>query len=178
MTERKKIIIREIEYWKKNRLLPEQYCDYLLTLYSGGAEIEQREENTKNKMKPFLFWSYLYLLIGLLPITFLVIYFTELSIVLQMALFSFFLVITGGTTYFLKFRENNFFHIPLIISLMLLFLISFSYTNNADLNSFIPLIVSFINFIVWFLTARYLKVTYLLVGSFLGIVALAIYFFI
>ena len=35
---RKKIIIQEIKYWKKSKLLPEKYCDFLLTLYSGGEE--------------------------------------------------------------------------------------------------------------------------------------------
>lgn len=35
---RKKIIIQEIKYWKQNKMLPEKYCDFLLTLYSGGEE--------------------------------------------------------------------------------------------------------------------------------------------
>ncbi|MCM3756976.1 hypothetical protein M3197_05680 [Sporosarcina aquimarina] len=34
--QRKRIIISEIHYWKKNRLLPEQYCDFLITLYAQG----------------------------------------------------------------------------------------------------------------------------------------------
>src|SRR5690625_1687177 len=34
--ERNRIIIEEIEMWKKNRLLPEMYCNYLLALYSKG----------------------------------------------------------------------------------------------------------------------------------------------
>ncbi|HEX7056954.1 MAG TPA: hypothetical protein VF260_07120 [Bacilli bacterium] len=32
--ERRKVIVREIEYWRKNRLLPEQYCDFLHNLYA------------------------------------------------------------------------------------------------------------------------------------------------
>ena len=31
---RKQIIINEIIYWKKNRMLPEHYCDFLLALYT------------------------------------------------------------------------------------------------------------------------------------------------
>ncbi|GKV68058.1 hypothetical protein NCCP2716_05560 [Sporosarcina sp. NCCP-2716] len=34
--QRKRIIISEIQYWKKNRLLPEHYCDFLITLYAQG----------------------------------------------------------------------------------------------------------------------------------------------
>ncbi len=35
---RKKIILSEIEYWKRNNLLPGHYCDFLSTLYTGGEE--------------------------------------------------------------------------------------------------------------------------------------------
>ena len=34
---RKQIIIKEIGYWKNNKLLPEQYCDFLLALYTEGT---------------------------------------------------------------------------------------------------------------------------------------------
>ncbi len=36
--KRREIIIAEIKYWKMSKLLPEKYCDYLLTLYTGGDE--------------------------------------------------------------------------------------------------------------------------------------------
>jgi hypothetical protein len=34
--DKRAIIIREIQYWKRNRLLPEHYCDFLLNLYGSG----------------------------------------------------------------------------------------------------------------------------------------------
>ena len=36
--QRKRIIISEIKYWKNNKLLPEHYCDFLITLYAQGEE--------------------------------------------------------------------------------------------------------------------------------------------
>ncbi|MGG2199335.1 MULTISPECIES: hypothetical protein [Paenibacillus] len=33
MDEKKKMLIREIEHWRRSRLLPEQYCDFLLNIY-------------------------------------------------------------------------------------------------------------------------------------------------
>lgn len=36
--KRREIIIAEIKYWKMSKLLPEKYCDYLLTLYTGGND--------------------------------------------------------------------------------------------------------------------------------------------
>lgn len=31
--EKRKIIVNEIDNWRKSKLLPEQYCDFLLNLY-------------------------------------------------------------------------------------------------------------------------------------------------
>ena len=44
--QRKRIIITEIQYWKQNKLLPEHYCDFLITLYARGEGDE--EEDTKS----------------------------------------------------------------------------------------------------------------------------------
>lgn len=60
--QRKRIIISEIQYWKKNRLLPEHYCDFLITLYAQGeaegtesakaerAVLEKEHSAVTNKM--------------------------------------------------------------------------------------------------------------------------------
>jgi len=32
--ERRQIIVKEIDYWRRSRLLPDQYCDFLLNLYA------------------------------------------------------------------------------------------------------------------------------------------------
>jgi hypothetical protein len=34
--DRRAIIIKEIQYWKRSKLLPEHYCDFLLNLYNSG----------------------------------------------------------------------------------------------------------------------------------------------
>lgn len=36
--EKRKIIIYEIEHWRKSKLLPEQYCDFLLNLYDANPQ--------------------------------------------------------------------------------------------------------------------------------------------
>lgn len=37
--DKRLMIIQEIRYWKKHKLLPEQYCDFLLNLYGGEDEM-------------------------------------------------------------------------------------------------------------------------------------------
>lgn len=46
---RKQIIINEIQFWKQNKLLPEHYCDFLMTLYSEGNEVEVEQKNNYKK---------------------------------------------------------------------------------------------------------------------------------
>lgn len=46
---RKKIIINEILFWKQNKLLPEQYCDFLMTLYTEGEDIPGEKEISHKK---------------------------------------------------------------------------------------------------------------------------------
>lgn len=43
--ERRQIIVREIEHWRRSKLLPDQYCDFLLNLY---ADRETEQDNTRS----------------------------------------------------------------------------------------------------------------------------------
>ncbi|MUT66690.1 hypothetical protein [Paenibacillus sp. NEAU-GSW1] len=44
--ERRQIIVKEIEHWSRSKLLPEQYCDFLLNLYA-----DQDEERSSPRSK-------------------------------------------------------------------------------------------------------------------------------
>lgn len=55
--EKKETILKEIAFWKTNRLLPEHYCDFLTTLYSGGDEEEQDVQKKKrHSSKAWVFY--------------------------------------------------------------------------------------------------------------------------
>ncbi|MDQ6421102.1 hypothetical protein RB620_16870 [Paenibacillus sp. LHD-117] len=43
--ERKATIIREIDHWRRSKLLPDQYCDFLLNLY---ADPDDHAENSRH----------------------------------------------------------------------------------------------------------------------------------
>ena len=46
--QRKQIILNEITFWKQNKLLPEHYCDFLMTLYTEGEhEYEKQIGNAR-----------------------------------------------------------------------------------------------------------------------------------
>ncbi|MFF2481999.1 hypothetical protein [Paenibacillus sp. NPDC058071] len=44
--ERRQTIVREIEYWRRSRLLPDQYCDFLLNLY---ADQDREQKSAKRE---------------------------------------------------------------------------------------------------------------------------------
>ncbi|MCM3637385.1 hypothetical protein M3152_06580 [Sporosarcina luteola] len=69
--QRKKIIMAEINYWKQNKLLPEQYCDFLLTLYTQGdheQEISATDAVLSKEKKKFntrvILLQFLYIVIA------------------------------------------------------------------------------------------------------------------
>lgn len=170
---RKKIIVNEIVYWKKNKMLPEQYCDYLLALYTEGNQPEEKKtKNTKNKrMNKSL------LLLMLVPVIVFLLYFTELSFDLQMALYILLLLIgIGATIYF--FKKGILFQVSLIISALILLLLTVEFTIHLFPEQPIALYISlFINCLVWALIGRKLKLLYFLISGILGISVLVISIF-
>lgn len=49
--QRKQIILNEITFWKQNKLLPDHYCDFLMTLYTeGNYEQEQQKKQAKGSV--------------------------------------------------------------------------------------------------------------------------------
>ncbi|KQB92645.1 hypothetical protein ABEU79_16460 [Geobacillus thermodenitrificans] len=109
---RRETIIREIEYWKRSRLLPEQYCDYLLALYTEGDSRTCGRQWTGSLVAG---------LCVLLVAAALAIYFTELSFVLQTLLASLFLVVCLLLVWRWR-KERQLLHFPLIGSAWLLLL--------------------------------------------------------
>lgn len=75
--QRKKIIMAEINYWKQNKLLPEHYCDFLLTLYTQGdheqeisaadavLSIEKKKVNTRVILLQFLYIFIAFAILGM-----------------------------------------------------------------------------------------------------------------
>ncbi len=48
--ERRQVIVREIEHWRRSKVLPDQYCDFLLNLYADPEEqMAYKEPNTVGK---------------------------------------------------------------------------------------------------------------------------------
>jgi hypothetical protein len=176
--QRKKIIINEIKYWKQTRLLPEQYCDYLLALYTEGKELAHEKETKKNRNFTRL-WrlSFLVTICLLVPITFLVIYFTELSFVLQMLLLSLFVIICLSAVLFFK-KHGGLLHIPLIIGSLLLLLFSMRMCEWYFTGETMMLRLAIaLNCLLWLFVGWRFKFLYFSISGVLGLFLLLFSFF-
>lgn len=121
--ERKKIIVDEIKYWKKSHLLPEQYCNFLITLYTGGMETgdvksKQKKVNA-NQLALLIFTTIGLAIFGL---TFLVIYFTDFSILMQMTSVLFLSAVMFALGKRVKKYDARFVHLYILMTALMLFL--------------------------------------------------------
>ncbi|MCT8139695.1 hypothetical protein H1D32_19455 [Anaerobacillus sp. CMMVII] len=120
--ERKKIIIDEIKHWKKTRLLPEQYCNFLLTLYTEGEEtgnLVVPKENRSKRLFQLIMMTFGLVIFGL---TFLVIYFTDFSPFLQTGLVFIFSSIMFLLAVSVKKDNKIFMHLYILLGALMVFL--------------------------------------------------------
>lgn len=168
-SERTKIIINEIKIWKKSRMLPEKYCDYLLALYTKGDQrhedvLEQKKQSlTVIQMLNSLF------LITLVPLSFFVIYITKLSSIMQVFLLILFLIYSFQQMIKNQKEKNILFSLALFVSmlnfLLMTILIGKAYmTNNGIFIQFIGMF----QFILWLIYAYKINRTDIKIISLLG----------
>lgn len=171
---RKTIIVKEIVYWKENRMLPEHYCDYLLTLYTEGNH-PAKEADSISKSSLTLFLGSLCL--SFIPIIVFLFYFTELSFILQMSISLVFLTFCIGSIYFLKYR-----HLGADIAIsaaVLIFLLASVHMVIQLFPGNLMMLNSMLIFhcLIWFITGRKFKLLYLTISSCVGFILLIGLFF-
>lgn len=179
--QRKQIIMNEIAFWKKNRLLPEHYCDFLLALYAQGEnqEDEQVENSSKavlaNKQKNKII---LYIIVGLLTVLLLASMFIVTTaifipiILVAIAILSFLYIA-------IKLVRNKSVMAPLlfVFSALLLLALSFKIWDVyfGD-NPLILIGLIFGNCLLWLFSGLLLKLIYFSISGILGLVLIIGYF--
>ena len=173
--ERTKTIVDEIRYWKQNRLLPTEYCDFLLALYTQG-EIQDRHKNQDNN-RSHGYALYLWIAFSslLLPLSFLVIYFTEMGIIMQTGLLSSFVVIEWIHVKWLKYKESDWLLIPLIVGILVFLLASISLAQHFYGPGWSLYITFALNCTLWIAVGRLWRVQVIFYSGVLGVILLIIY---
>lgn len=173
------IIIEEIRYWKKNQLLPDMYCDYLLALYTKGAnELEPDLNKLKKRKKATIITSIqLILLLFMIPFSFLVMYVLPYIFVLKILIMILLIGYVGWTLHFFKHRDMMFVHISMMILFLLILLCSVYMSHYFDFVQWITIGLILCNMAVWFFIGIILRIKYLVVASVFGIFMTIIYYF-
>ncbi|AYV74563.1 hypothetical protein M1D49_09455 [Bacillus sp. PK3-056] len=168
--QRKTIIVKEIAYWKENKMLPEHYCDYLLTLYTEGNGVE---ENTISKKRSgFLLSSLLFF--SFIPITIFLLYFTELSFILQMAISLIFLIFCFVGIFLYNKKQLN-VDIPATVAAIIFLLFSVAFVLYFFVNKIIFLyIILFLNCLFWYICGKRFKLLYFTISAYIGACLLVI----
>ncbi|TQR18566.1 hypothetical protein [Psychrobacillus soli] len=180
--QRKQIIINEIAFWKKNKLLPEHYCDFLTALYAQGEEVgDERKENysqailAKEKKNNTFFYVILGFITVLL-IASLVLITTAAFIpiiVTGMAIFAFLYIA-------IKLAKTKSVMTPLlfVFSALLLLGISFKVWDVYFIDYPFVLIGLMIgNCLLWLFSGLLLKLVYFSVSGIVGLVLILVYLF-
>ena len=168
---RKKIIVNEITFWKESRMLPEQYCDYLLAFYSEGKDESPSINRSRKRAFSFLYGSVLFLVIGALFVN----YFTEIPALMQMGLYSFFLASMAGFLFLFK-KKGGAISIPMAAAGIILLLWTVRawelYASGKEAYLYIGLLL---NCLIWYVAGKKHKQTYFVLASIMG--ALTILYF-
>lgn len=168
---RKQIIIKEIIHWKNNRLLPEHYCDFLLALYTEGNTSDSVEKNKDGSSNKLLY------LLTFIPIALFLLYFTELSLILQMV-FAIILMISGIFLSVLFYKKNLFFQFPLVLLAFITLFISVDTTLTLFPSNNLSMYFALgINILIWFIVGWKLKQLYFSISGILGLIMLVIALF-
>lgn len=174
---KKKIILNEILFWKQNKLLPDQYCDFLMTLYSEGNEIELEEDishkksiiakEKRNRLKLLLFLGILSVV--LLAALFLV---SELTWLVAIVVGAIAIILMVMAYRFAK-KKEMLAPILHISSALLLFGISVKISKEYFFENQIVLYALLIlNCLLWLFTGYKFKLMYFTISGVLGLLVL------
>ena len=180
--ERKKIIVNEISFWKKNKLLPEHYCDFLMTLYTeGNFENEELKGDASKAIKAQEKRINIakYVCIPVFAIILVALLFTLdwvwlLSVVAGIAA----IACLFGAFYFAKRNQliTPILHVSgalLLLAVTVRICLTYFPQNNPVLYGALAL-----NCCLWLFSGLKLKITYFTISGGLGLVAMIIYWFI
>lgn len=131
--QKKKIIIGEIEYWRRTHLLPGKYCDFLLNLYTEGESAGSRTESEKAQEQvaasgasslpaftvPTLRTSWVLSALPFVVLLYLAFHFTDFTLTMQMTLIGFFTLLFYLMAFFAR-RQPLSSHLCLGIASLLL----------------------------------------------------------
>lgn len=182
--QRKETILKEILFWKKNKLLPEQYCDFLTQLYTEGRNLTDEGEvalanqsllkSPKIPMRKIV----LFACIAIVLLVFVAALFILGSKLVYIPIVLGVIIFTVTMYYIFKTAHNKTLTttFALATAALLLFAVSVRLTGILFVNSNAAILsVVIVNCVIWLVAGRYLKLIYFTISGILGIVLVSSY---
>ncbi|AJO22575.1 hypothetical protein QQ991_12015 [Weizmannia coagulans] len=171
--KRKQIIVNEIKMWKETKMIPQEYCDFLLAIYTEGNEANTRKQNGAGKSVKKQAAVSVFIL-ALIAIAVFVIYFTELHFILQTMILTAFV----GCLLFLGIHYANkeiFYPVFFVGAAIILLLLSVFLNEKVFGNHRYTLyLLLFVNCGLWLIAGKAYKLLYFTLSGFLGLVILLV----
>lgn len=167
--------MNEIAFWKQSKLLPEQYCDFLMTLYSEGNHEQEVIGKAKNavrnteKRKKKTFAS-LFPIVAVIIILLLFTIQFEWVVIAVAAVFAVGCLI--GAIYFANRNKLLAMMLQLATALSLLGVTLKIYTTYFQGNNEILYMLLLLNCILWLLSGITMKIIYFILSGILGIIVI------
>ncbi len=142
------IIVEEIKYWREHNLLSKEKCDFLLALYTQGEETYHESAYPKKRRQVQNIAS-LVTLLCLIPLSFVITYFTDFYEILQLVIFILFISFSFWAYSHFKKNEFPFQYVALLTGLMMTLYTSVFLTRIVTETTIIIECVIFVNFLIW-----------------------------
>lgn len=175
--------MNEITFWKQNKLLPEHYCDFLMTLYSEGNQNEEISGKAKNAINSVgkrknLNFSMLFPISAIVILLLLFTVQFEWVVIAVAAIFASSCLL--GAIYFAKKNHVLAIMLQLATALAALGVTLKVITTYFSGNNEMLFILLVINCVFWLLSGIIMKIVYFTISGVLGLVVIIgswIYFF-
>lgn len=175
--EKKDILIKEISFWKINKLLPEHYCDFLLTLYTGGDEqLTEQNEAPKRMIRKDTLFTLLGAFIAILIIVAMYVLSTKyiaIPIAISVAAIVVILYVTFRKTTGQMMRALTY----AVAALLLLALSVRMTTLFAANNDWALYSILIANCVVWLISGTKMKLLFFTISGYLGLVVIIMFGF-
>lgn len=183
-SQKKKVILNEISFWKKNKLLPEHYCDFLTTLYSEGQEVNDISNFDVNAAHSLLTenstkenWNMIFTSVGavvlLVALFVLKAPFVLIPIILSVS------AIIGLLLFLFKFNPNKTLMTTFTYATIALLIlgVSIKIVNLLGGNPLVLCVVLIGNCVLWLVSGRFLDLMFFKISGVVGILFIIFYMF-
>ncbi|PRO65118.1 hypothetical protein [Alkalicoccus urumqiensis] len=173
MEERKRIIIEEIRKWQKSRLLPDTYCEFLLSLYLEGEKEEPASAAARTNKIDWLTAALFFLFVTVLLLVQLILDLPPAAGLLLLFTAS---AVSLAAGVLFRRRGSVFAHPSFLISAGLSFMLLLSISRTLDGGRAFIGMASALLSVGWAFVGWKLKLSYLVIAGASGLLLLTALF--